>query len=173
MTSDQEVRTQVVVERITLSTERPFDDVLAAIYDGVSRPDLAAAATAWLAASSFQEFENVVADNAGPAGLIQFLRLDQGSALAKVPGTEPRRMLRLLLGNPVTMTRMARTVPAAGSYVPVTVLLWQDGGTVRIAYDTMASLLAPYEDEQAHQVARELDSRVLALLRSAATAGGR
>jgi uncharacterized protein DUF302 len=79
---------------------------------------------------------------------------------------EPRRLFRLIAGNPVTMGEMTRHLPDAGSYAPVTILIQElpEGGT-RIAYDTVASAIAPYHDAAATQVAERLDSEVLGLLR--------
>ncbi|MFG1991872.1 DUF302 domain-containing protein [Actinoplanes sp. NPDC048988] len=163
-----ETRSRVTVERVTLTSAKKFDDVLAGLYAGISRPDLASAARAWLGASSYEEFQKVVADAAGPSGLMRFMDLDQGAALAKLPDVTPRRLVRLIAGNPHTMARMTRHVPEAGSYAPVSILIFQDGDVVRLAYDTMESLLTPYGSEPALEVARELDEEVLTLLRRAA-----
>jgi hypothetical protein len=61
---------------------------------------------------------------------------------------------------------MTRHVADAGSYAPVTILIQEmpDGGT-RVAYDTVASAIAPYHDTAATEVAQRLDTAVLGLLR--------
>jgi len=41
------------------------------------------------------------------------------------------------------------------------------GGGTQVAYDTVASAIAPYADAAASQVAQELDTEVLALLHHA------
>jgi hypothetical protein len=46
-----------------------------------------------------------------------------------------------------------------------------DGGT-RVAYDTVASAIAPYHDAAASEVAQQLDTEVLALLRQVAGVPG-
>lgn len=73
-----------------------------------------------------------------------------------------------LIGNPLIMKEMARHVPDAGSYAPVTILVDERPDGVHLSYDTMASLLSPYEDLDALAVARYLDSKVEALLRESA-----
>jgi hypothetical protein len=77
-----------------------------------------------------------------------------------------RRLVRLIAGNPVTMGEMTRHVADAGSYAPVTVLIQEmpRGGT-RVAYDRVASAVAPYHDAAASEVAERLDTEVLGLLR--------
>jgi histidyl-tRNA synthetase len=49
------------------------------------------------------------------------------------------------------MKEMAKHVPEAGSYAPVTVLLDERGDAVHLSYDTMASLLSPYGKHEQHQ----------------------
>jgi hypothetical protein len=84
-------------------------------------------------------------------------------------GTEHRtsKMVRMVIGNPLIMKEMAKRVPDAGSYAPVTVLVDERVDGVHISYDRMASLLAPYGDENALSVARDLDAKVEDVLRQA------
>jgi uncharacterized protein (DUF302 family) len=85
-------------------------------------------------------------------------------------GTENHssRIIRLVIGNPLIMKEMAKHVPDAGSYAPVTVLVDERADGVHISYDRMASLLAPYGDRDALRVARDLDAKVENVLRQAA-----
>jgi hypothetical protein len=98
-----------------------------------------------------------------------FLRLDLDDALALDPqaaGRAGRRLVRLIAGNPATMGEMTRHVADAGSHAPVTILVEEmPGGATRVAYDTVASAIAPYQDPAAAQVADRLDAEVLELLR--------
>jgi hypothetical protein len=66
------------------------------------------------------------------------------------------------------MKEMAKHVPDAGSYAPVTVLVDERADGVHISYDRMASLLAPYGNRDALRVARDLDAKVEELSRQAA-----
>jgi hypothetical protein len=155
----------VPVERVTLVSTRGFDDVVAAIYSGLGRPDdFAALVQRWATADGADAFDAAVAEAAGSAGLIEFLSLDLGAALAKHPGMQHYRLLRIIAGNPVTMASMTSTVADAGSYAPVAER--PDG--VHIAYDRVASAIAPYQSSAASAVAVDLDRKVLQLLRSAA-----
>ena len=81
---------------------------------------------------------------------MRFLQLDCDSVLTfdpRAPDWDGRRLVRLIAGNPVTMGQMTRHVADAGSYAPVTILIQQipDGGT-RVAYNKVASAIAPYHD---------------------------
>jgi hypothetical protein len=66
------------------------------------------------------------------------------------------------------MKEMAKRVPDAGSYAPVTILVDERSDGVHLTYDRMVSLLAPYGKADALQVAHELDLKVERLLNEAA-----
>jgi uncharacterized protein (DUF302 family) len=102
------------------------------------------------------------------AGLMLFMQLDQGGVVRKETGQGTPRIIRLLIGNPLIMKEMAKHVPDAGSYAPVTVLVDERADGVQLSYDRMASFLAPYGNRNALDVARDLDSKVEDLLRNAA-----
>jgi uncharacterized protein (DUF302 family) len=77
-------------------------------------------------------------------------------------------MLRLVVGNPLIMKEMAKSVPDAASYAPVTILVDERDDGVHLTYDSMASLLAPYGSRSALAVAGELDAKIEGLLEAAA-----
>ena len=64
------------------------------------------------------------------------------------------------------MKDMAKHVPDAGSYAPVTILLVERPDGVHLTYDRMSSLLAPYGNSEALGVARDIDTKIERLLRS-------
>ena len=66
------------------------------------------------------------------------------------------------------MKEMARTVPDAAAYAPVTILVDERPDGVHLSYDSMASLLAPYGSPAALAVAGDLDAKVESLLEAAA-----
>jgi hypothetical protein len=74
---------------------------------------------------------------------MEFMRLDHGAVLAKAGVDGDPKSVRLIMGNPLIMQSMARLVPDAGSYAPVTVLIDQRPDGVHLSYDEMASFLAP------------------------------
>ena len=78
------------------------------------------------------------------------------------------KILRLVVGNPLIMKEMAKTVPDAASYAPITILVDERTDGVHLSYDSMASLLAPYGSESALAVAGNLDAKIEALLETAA-----
>ena len=96
------------------------------------------------------------------------MQLDQGAVLQKETGQDTPRIIRLLIGNPLIMKEMAKQVPEAGSYAPVTVLVDDRADGVHLSYDRMASFLAAYGNRDALQVAEDLDNKIETLLREAA-----
>jgi uncharacterized protein (DUF302 family) len=94
-----------------------------------------------------------------------FMELDQGAVIRKETGMDTPKIVRLIIGNPLIMQEMAKHVPDAGSYAPVTILVDERPDGVHLSYDRMASLLAPYRNPDALAVARSLDTKVEDLLR--------
>ena len=159
---------RITVERFSLTTSKPFDVVVAALKAGVGRLDLVEFAKASHSAESFAELEKVINRVPGKTGLMLFLELDHGAVLRKESGLDEPKMVRFVIGNPLVMKEMAKHVPDAGSYAPVTVLVDERADGVHLSYDRMASFLSPYANAEALSVARDLDAKVEALLASAA-----
>ncbi|MBV8115327.1 MAG: hypothetical protein JO300_11325 [Silvibacterium sp.] len=63
---------------------------------------------------------------------------------------------------------MVEHLPHAGSYAPVTILVYESNDGVHITYDKMESLLAPYQNAAALAVAQDLDAKVTKLIVEAA-----
>jgi uncharacterized protein (DUF302 family) len=159
----------IEVQRFRLITSRPFDAVIASLKAGVGQLDLTAFADASTSQGTFAELEQVINRNMGKTGLMLFLEFDHGAVVRKETGLEKPKIVRLVIGNPLVMKEMAKHVPDAGSYAPVTVLVDERSDGVHLSYDRMASFLAPYENLDALKVARELDAKVEKLLNDAVT----
>ena len=157
------------MRRHVFTSERPFAEIMDGIYGGVSQPDIGSLFRQLAASTSYEQFTSLVLEAQGSAGLMRFLELELDRALALDPQAQSsagRGLIRLIAGNPVTMGEMTRHVPDAGSYAPVTILVQElPGGGTRLAYDSVASAIAIYDDLAATQVAENLDTEVLALLR--------
>ena len=159
---------KIEVQRFSLITSRPFDAVVASLKAGVGQLDLPAFANASTSQGTFAELEQVINRNMGKTGLMLFLEFDHGAVVRKETGLEKPKIVRLVIGNPLVMKEMAKHVPDAGSYAPVTVLVDERTDGVHLSYDRMVSFLVPYENLDALKVARELDAKVEKLLNDAA-----
>jgi len=158
----------VAVRRMSVISKRPFEEVLERFTATIGRPDVTTFHSALASASTFAELEGVVRRALGSSDLMEFARFDSGDVLRKERDGQGPKMLRLVVGNPLIMKEMAKSVPDAASYAPVTILVDERADGVHLSYDLMASLLAPYGQEAALRVARDLDAKVQELLESAA-----
>ena len=156
------------VQRLSVLSAKPFEEVESNIQSGVGHPQVPALAKKISAAQSEAELEELLNAAVGPTGIMLFNRFDLGEVLRKEQGEKAPKIVRLLVGNPLIMKQMVRFVPDAGSYAPVTILIDQRADGVHVSYDTMTSFLAPYGNKQALQVARDLDAKIEALIKSAA-----
>jgi uncharacterized protein (DUF302 family) len=160
---------KIEIERFSLTTSKPFDEVIADVNAAIGHPDMAEFGRSTRGAHSFAELKSVIEKGLSEAGLMLFMQLDHGAVLRKETGRDIPRIIRFVIGNPLIMKEMAKHVPDAGSYAPVTVLVDERADGVHLSYDTMESFLAPYASAAALEVARELDRKVEVLLRHAAT----
>jgi uncharacterized protein (DUF302 family) len=165
---DFEVIKKIEIERFSLTSSKPFDQVVAALDASIGDPDMAAFGRSTHEARSFSELKNAVEKGLSKAGLMLFMQLDQGAVVRKETGQDTPRIIRLLIGNPLIMKEMAKHVPDAGSYAPVTVLVDERADGVHLSYDRMASFLAAYGNRDALRVAEDLDNKIETLLRAAA-----
>ena len=147
---------------------RPFEEIVRRLTATIGHPEMNAFHEAVAAATTVAELEAVVHGAIGASELMEFVRFDSGDVLRKERGGQGPRMLRLVVGNPLIMKEMAKVVPDAASYAPVTILVDERADGVHLSYDSMASLLAPYGNEAALVVARDLDAKVESLLETAA-----
>jgi len=159
---------KVEMERFTVISARPFDEIVAAIKASIGNPNMAEFVKSTQEAKSATDLEVAIQPVLGRTGLMLFVEFDQGMMLRKGTDRHGSRIIRLVIGNPLIMKEMAKHVPDAGSYAPVTVLVDERPDGVHLSYDRMASLLAPYGNSEALNVARDLDAKVEDLLRQAA-----
>jgi uncharacterized protein (DUF302 family) len=158
---------QIAVERFSLTSSKPFDEIIKALDASIGHPDLSAFGKSLRSANTFQDVETIVQGAVGPSDLMEFSRFDLGAILRKERGSEKPKILRYIVGNPLIMKTMVERVAEAGSYAPVTILVDERADGVHLSYDRMASFLASYQNDEALKIARDLDAKVEALLTAA------
>ena len=159
---------RIEIERFSLTTFKAFNEVIAGMNAAIGRPDMAEFGRSTHEARSFAELKSAVEKGLSKAGLMLFMHLDQGAVLQRETSQDTPRIIRFLIGNPLIMKEMAKHVPDAGSYAPVTVLVDERADGVHLSYDRIASFLAPYGNRDALEVARNLDKKIEDILRHAA-----
>lgn len=159
---------EVRVRRASVVSSAPFDEVVQALLATIGHPDMDAFHGAVAAASTVADLETVVHEAVGSSDLMEFACFDAGEVLRKEQAGRTVKSLRFIIGNPLIMKEMARVVPDAAAYAPITILVDERADGVHLSYDQMASLLAPYGNEVALAVARDLDAKIQTLLETAA-----
>jgi len=159
---------KVEIERLSVTSSKPFAVVVAALEAAVGHPDMGEFLKAANGARTFADLESAVRSGLGRTGLMMFMEFDLGVILRKETRLDAPKIVRFLIGNPLIMKEMAKHVPDAGSYAPVTILVDERPDGVHLSYDMMASLLAPYGNPNALAVALNLDSKIENLLRESA-----
>lgn len=159
---------QFDVQRFIVTSSKTFEDVLARLQAKIGQPVMSEFSRDVASAKTFNELEGIVNRAIGTSGLMEFMRLDLGEVLRKELGPKAPNALRLIVGNPLIMKQMLEQVPDAGSYAPVTILIDERPDGVHLSYDRMASFLSPYNNQQSLKVAKDLDSKIEALLMAAA-----
>jgi uncharacterized protein (DUF302 family) len=159
---------KIEVERLTIISSRTFEAVVAAVDNAIGQPDMVAFGKASRETTSFAEFEGLVKRSVSPLDLMLFMKLDVGAVLRKESSLAEPKAQRFIIGNPLIMKEMVKEVHEAASYAPITLLVDQRSDGVHLGYDKMASFLAPYGNEKALAVARDLDKKLEKLMRDAA-----
>jgi hypothetical protein len=159
---------EVQVRRFSVVSSRPFEEIVKRHAVTIGHPDMNAFHSAVAAVRTVADLEEVVKGAIGSSDLMEFVRFDAGEVLRKERGGQGRKIIRLVVGNPLIMKEMAKTVPDAASYAPVTILVDERVDGVHLSYDSMASLIAPYGSQAALVVARNLDAKIECLLETAA-----
>src|SRR5467141_5386936 len=150
---------KVEMERFTLTSSKPFNQIIAAFKAAVGQPDIEEFWRSTHRTQSLAELESTIEKAVGRTGLMLFAEFDHGAIVRKGTGRGTPRMIRFVIGHPLIMREMAKHVPDAGSYAPVTVLVDERVDGVHLSYDRMASFLAPYNNSEALKVARDLDRK--------------
>jgi len=147
------------MERFTLTSSKPFNQIIAAFKAAVGQPDIVEFWRSTHRTQSLAELESTIEKAVGRTGLMLFAEFDHGAIVRKGTGRDTPRIVRFVIGNPLIMRRMVEHVPDAGSYAPVTILIDERPDGVHLSYDRMASFLAAYKNADALKVAGELDCK--------------
>jgi len=104
---------KIEIERLTITSSKPFETVVAALEAAIGRPDMAEFMKATRSATTYAELQSVVQQSVSAAGLMLFMKLDTGAVMRRESGLASPKAQRFLIGNPLIMKDMAK--PCAGS----------------------------------------------------------
>jgi len=74
---------KIEVERFTLRSSKPFEEVVAALNSAIGHPDMAEFWKSTRLAQSDAELQNTIEKGLGPTGLMLFAEFDHGAVVRK------------------------------------------------------------------------------------------
>jgi hypothetical protein len=89
---DFEMIKKLEIERFSLTSSKPFDQVVAALNAAIGHPDMAEFGKSTHEARSFAELKSAVEKGLSKAGLMLFMQLDQGAVVQKETGQDTPRI---------------------------------------------------------------------------------
>jgi hypothetical protein len=110
---------KVEMERFTVISARPFNEVVAAMKTSIRNPNMTEFWKSIQEPKSAAELEAAIQRVLGKTGLMLFVEFDHGMIVRKCTDRHTSRIIRLVIVNPLIMKEMAKHVPVTGSYAPV------------------------------------------------------
>lgn len=151
--------------RIQFDSTSPFDEVLNRLRAQCGRATAGAIGEIAAHTNSVEEFEREVNSKlVGPSGFMIFAEFDHSSWIRAY--NLNRRVLRVILGNPLIAITMLREDISAALFAPVELLLIDNGSGVTIQYVQPSSLIAISDNPPLLKAAQALDEKLGALISS-------
>ena len=146
--------------RVRYDSAKSYDELLAALLADIGEKPVSLDEVA--TASDWQSYQDTVEPLAGPSGFMLFNLIDHGAWITKV-GID-RKVMRVVLGNPLIAITMLRHDVTAGLFAPVELLLVdEDGGRSSLIYVKPSSLMVVENNPELFSAAEELDAKLAAL----------
>jgi uncharacterized protein (DUF302 family) len=149
--------------RIQVDCSLPFDEVLSRVHSQCGRATGGAIGEIATRTSSLEEFEREVNRNhVGPAGFMIFSEIDYAGWI-RIYGLN-RRVLRVILGNPLIAITMLREDVSAALFAPVELLLTDNATGTTIQYIRPSSLIVINHNPPLLKAAQALDEKLETLI---------
>ncbi len=148
--------------RLRHASSKRFDDLVDAVLADVGRDPVPIDDIGKLYAS-WESYEHEVQSHVGPSGFMLFGSLNHGGWIAKT-GIN-RKVLRLIIGNPLIAITMIRHDVTAGLFAPVELLATEeDNDTSALTYVVPSSLMVVEPNPPLLSAAQDLDAKLAALV---------
>ena len=147
--------------RIRFDSNKCFDEVVRALLVDVGEKplmidDLPAKFESW------ESYKAEVESHAGPSGFILFAVMNHGAWIKKVD--IQKKVVRLIIGNPLLAITMLRHDLTAGLFAPVELIVMEEDPDRRsLTYVRPSSLMVVETNEPLLAAAKELDAKLQAL----------
>lgn len=147
--------------RLRYDSTKSFDDLIDAVLADVGRSPVPIE-NIGTRFESWDSYEREVQSYVGPHGFMLFGSFDHGGWIGKA-GID-RKVMRLIIGNPLIAITMLRHDVTAGLFAPVELLLTQeDGDTSALTYVVPSSLMVVEPNPPLLSAAQALDAKLAAL----------
>jgi uncharacterized protein (DUF302 family) len=147
--------------RVRYDSAKGYDELLAALLADIGEKPVQINEFA-TATDDWQSYQDKVEPHAGPSGFMLFDLIDHGAWITKA-GIE-RKVMRVILGNPLIAITMLRYDVTAGLFAPVEMLLVDEGeGRSSLTYVKPSSLMVVGHNPKLLSAAKELDAKLAAL----------
>jgi uncharacterized protein (DUF302 family) len=152
--------------RVRYDSTKGYDELLAALLADIGEPvsldDLVRTPGSW------ESFQQQVEPLVGPSGFMLFNLIDHGAWITKA-GID-RKVMRVILGNPLIAITMLRHDVSAGLFAPVELLLVEEGeARSSLTYVKPSSLMVIEPNPELLSAAEELDAKLAALAEEVTT----
>ena len=147
--------------RLRFDSSKSFDDLVDALLSDVGRKpvpidDIGINSVSW------ESYQETVETYVGPSGFMLFGLFNHGGWIKK-EGID-RKVLRVIIGNPLIAITMLRHDVTAGLFAPVELLLVEeDNGRSSLIYVQPSSLMVVETNPPLLAAARELDAKLASL----------
>lgn len=152
-------------KRVQCESSRSYDEVLQNFQRVVNTADHTAVLQGFSeSVRTREDYEKVVQSQLGESGFMLFFSIDHGNWL-KVLGVQ-RRVMRLILGNPLIAITMMQHDVNAGLFAPVEILVVENesGGGSTVIYDLPSAQMKSARNPAMLEAARELDRKLQMLV---------
>jgi heme-degrading monooxygenase HmoA/uncharacterized protein (DUF302 family) len=147
--------------RLRFDSKKSFDELVSALLADIGEKplmidDLPAKFDSW------ESYKAEVESHVGPSGFILFAVMNHGAWIKKVH--IQKKVLRVIIGNPLLAITMLRHDLTAGLFAPVElILIEEDDGQSSLTYVRPSSLMVVEINEPLLAAAKELDEKLQAL----------
>lgn len=156
---------KITVDHVTLTTQRPFDEVVSSFESQVGSAEKNGLSAMADSATDKADFEKRVTATLGPSGFTRFITFDHGQ-WAALEG-HPHKLRMYIIGNPLIAITMIRHNIEAGLDVPVRIAIYETaGGETRFVYNKPSTLMSSLKNAELYEAALKLDAKMLALAES-------
>ena len=147
--------------RVRYDSAKGYDEVLTALLADIGEKPVSLEVLT-TTAGDWQTYQDKVEPLAGPSGFMLFNLIDHGAWIPKA-GID-RKVMRVILGNPLIAITMLRHDVSAGLFAPVEVLVMDEGeGRSSLTYVRPSSLMVVEPNPELLSAAQELDAKLAAL----------